>query len=214
MTSRPLGLVVEGASGASAVYVLLRNANLNLGSPLNFPGQPTDCSTARLVDLAILPRVRAAILKKFCKVIVVLDRENRNKCPGELAQEVRTQLVVRLRDGFNYRGNPPVEVVVADKMMENWLIADPQGISNHAHITQNLSGAVRNRADGLNAIQILKRAYSTGHQYHKTRDAPKLAKHVRVLNPEVRRRSRSLDKLLRVAGVATPRRHQVSAKRQ
>lgn len=197
----PLGLVVEGSSGANAVSVLLNSASIAAGSPINFPGQPVGCSVKLLVEKVILPRVQIAVLKGYSKILVILDRETRQECPGDFAQELSRQISSQLGERHSYRNHPPICVVVADIMLENWLIADPRGVRNHANIDRDIANRVGNSADGRNPLAVLNYAYGPRRFYQKTRDAPALASCVRVLEPSVRKRSKSLDKLLRTAGI-------------
>lgn len=140
------------------------------------------------------------MLAGFRKVIVVIDREQRPDCPGEFARAVREELGRQLNARFGYEDDPPLSVVCADRTLENWLVADPTGISQHAYIGRDIRRRVGTNADGLDALSIIRDAYRSGRHYHKARDAPALAAKVRVDRSDVRARSKSLNKLLREAG--------------
>ena len=141
------------------------------------------------------------VLKNVSLIIVVFDREKRERCPGICAQDMKHTIIETMRNRYNYMGSPPISVVCADRQLENWIIADPKGIFTHNYIIKDLSRAVGSKADGKDALTLLKRAYQTGRHYHKRMDAPKLACKVRTMQPDVRLRSHSLDKLLRECGV-------------
>ena len=196
-----IGLVVEGKSAIGAVPVLLRSAGLDVGRALQFPGQPVDCSVSTLVQKVLLPRVRIAVLKPYTRILVVLDRESRPDCPGDFAIRVRQEIISQLAASFGYEGQPAVLVVVANRCLENWLIADPDGLLGHSYIRRSIRTRVGASADERDAIHIINYAYPNGRVYHKTRDAAGLAAKVRVCDPDVRKRSRSLDKLLKEAGL-------------
>jgi len=199
-----VGLVVEGEAGLAAIPVLLKCTRIHLCRPIKFNGQPTECNEEifhEFIKRRIVPTVRAMILKNVANVIVVIDRETRRQCPGAFAHDIQSIISQSLIDQYEYTGHPPVSVVCADRMLENWIIADPKGILAHNYIVKDLSRAVGVKADGKDALTLLKRAYKSGCHYHKSMDAPKLAAKVNTLDPDVRFRSPSLDKLLRECGI-------------
>lgn len=194
-------MVVEGQAEYGAVPALLRKAGARPGTPIVFRGQALGCPVRVLVQRKLLSPTRAAVLRGYSKVVVILDRETRKDCPGQFAQCVLAELVRQLRSDFSYEGHPPVCVVCADRSLENWLVSDPQGLADHAYIEKDISGRVGANADGDDAVEIIKWAYRGNSRYDKRRDAPSLAAKVRVEQADVRGRSKSLDKLLREAGV-------------
>jgi len=196
-----LGLVLEGEADYAAVPVLLRRAGAAPGRGAVFKGQGVECAIPTLVQKKLVPHTRAQILKGHSKVLVIIDRETRNDCPGDFAQRVQAELVRQLDASYGYRGTPPVSVVCADRTLENWLLADPRGIRSHAYIQRDITRRAGANVDGLDALSIMRWAYGSGRAYDKTRDAAALATRVRVERREVRQRSKSLDKLLREAGV-------------
>jgi hypothetical protein len=196
-----LGLVVEGEADYGAIPLLLKTAGATVGRGMVFRGQSVGCSVEMLVRRKLLSHTRAQILKGYSKVLVIVDREDRNDCPGEFAQRVQNELVGQLQANYNYPGTPPVSVVCADRCLENWLIADPEGIGEHSYIQKDISRRVGNNADSKDAVGILHWAYGPRRFYDKSRDASQIAARVRTDRGEVRKRSKSLDKLLREACV-------------
>ena len=196
-----IGLVVEGQADYGAVPLLLRRAGATPGVPIVFRGQGVECPIPTLVQKRLLSPTRAQLVRGHSKVVVIIDREARSDCPGEFAQRVRGELVCQLEAQYGYQGSPPVSVVCADRTLENWLIADPEGVGGHSYIGRSITRRVGTNADGCDAISIIQGAYGRGRRYHKTRDAPALAARVRVERADVRQRSKSLDKLLREAHV-------------
>ena len=129
----PVGLVVEGESEVGAIPLLLRDSNIRLSRVVHFGGQPTDCPMSKFrefVERKIVPLVQATLLKQVSRVIVVVDRENRESCPGEFAQAVARTIIGTLTFRYQYAGSPPISVVCADRKLENWLIADPAGVTS------------------------------------------------------------------------------------
>lgn len=204
VTSLRVGLVVEGIADVGAIPQLLRDSGIRLTRPIWFGGQPVQCDDGKFrefVRYKIVPRVQTMVLKQVGLIIVVIDRETRDRCPGEFAQDVARTVVEEMKVQRGYAGVPPISVVCADRKLENWLIADPKGILTHSYIVKDLSRVVGSNADGKDALTLLRRAYQSGRYYHKHMDAPKLASRVRAMQAHVRLRSHSLDKLLRECGV-------------
>jgi len=148
-----------------------------------------------------LPHTAAQIMKRPSKVIVIIDREARSDCPGDFAARVHAELVSQLQASSSYQGSPPVSVICADRSLENWLVADPSGLRQHAYIVRDVRNRVGRNADSQDAVAMIKWAYGSRRSYEKARDAPRLAVKVRTFRNDVRQRSKSLDKLLREAGV-------------
>lgn len=202
--SPTIGLVVEGESEIGAIPQLLRNSGVRLSRPIKFGGQPEECNEdtfQEFIRRKIIPSVRVMVLKNVSLVVVIIDREGRAQCPGVFAQGIRQVILGTMQTRYCYTGAPPISVVCADRKLENWLIADPKGILTHNYIVKDLSRVVGSKADGKDALTLLKRAYQPGRHYQKRMDAPKLACKVRAMQPDVRLRSHSLDKLLRECGV-------------
>jgi len=197
-----LGLVVEGQADFYAIPVLLETAGIRHAKPFVLHGQAVNCDVRKLVELRIARVVQIAVLKQVSQVLVIIDRENRTQCPGAFAQEVERHINAVMTSNYAYGGSPPIRVVCADRKLENWLIADPEGLHTHNYVVRDLSRKVGANADAKDGVALLKWAYRPGRYYHKTRDAPSLAAKVNVTDSSVRRRSHSLDKLLRECGVA------------
>lgn len=202
----PIGFVVEGDSDINAIPMLLKDIRIRLSNPIHFGGQPVQCDDDKFrefVKLRIVPRVRAITLKNVRLVVVIIDRESRERCPGEFAKDIAQTIVGTMEVRYSYKGSPPISVVCADRTLENWLIADPKGIFTHNYIVKDLSSTVGVKADDKDALTLLKEAFAPGHHYHKRIHAPQLACKVRTMRSDVRHRSHSLDKLLRECGVPT-----------
>lgn len=194
-------LIVEGESEYWAIPRMLEAFSVVIGRPIIFRGQGVDCSISVLVRQKLLRPAQASILSGCGRIIVIIDLEMRADCPGAFAQKVADELRRQLRAQVSYTGVPPLSVVCANRCLENWLLADPEGIQRHNYIAKRISGRVGGNADGVDAIAVLKWAYKSGRQYDKVADAPALARSVRVTEMRVRQRSKSLDKFLREVGV-------------
>ena len=204
--STPLvGLIVEGESEIGAIPQLLRDSGARFLRPVKFNGQPTQCDDQQFrqfIQGRIVPHVRAMVLRNTSLIVVIVDREQQEQCPGAMAQDIRDTIVRTMMARYGYTGSPPISAVCADRTLENWLVADPRGILAHNNIVRDVSRAVGSNADGKDGQALLRRAYGPRQHYHKAMDAPQLASRVDAMRPDVRARSRSLDKLLRECGVA------------
>lgn len=200
-TTPLLAVLVEGESDYSAVRVLLEKAGITRIVRLKFGSQPVECSISLLVQRKLLRHIRLAKLKGADRIIVLLDREWRERCAPGLASDVCREIVRQAPLCSDPERGASLRVVCPDCCLENWLIADPEGLSSHAYIVRSIARKVGSVADSKPAIEIIKWAFRKGRSYHKARDAPALARSVDVLDPAVRRRSKSLDKFLREAGI-------------
>ena len=199
--AKPIALVVEGEAEYGALPILVRNAGGRAVNPIIFRGQFVS-AIDRLAVERIAPRVRLAMHKNVAKVVVVLDREQRSECAPEVASIVAEAVRQSLRDKYSYDGTPPVVVVCADLSMENWLLADAEGLAACRLLSRQPSVGSRTNVDGRDALRALKNACRPGRSYQKRRDAPILAERVRVTDASVRQRSRSLRKFLKEACLA------------
>ncbi len=203
--SLPVAIVVEGESAVASVPQLLRDSGVRMIQPVKFDGQPVVRNKSvfcEFVQRKIVPVVRAVSLKQVRLVLLIIDLEDRQDCPGMFADFVRQTVVNAMVKKYGYTKSPPIVVICANRKLENWLIADPEGLCSHNYVTRNFSRQVKGNADTKDAIRIINSVYPHGRSYDKFTDAPRLAACVRTMLPEVRRRSHSLDKLLRECGVA------------
>lgn len=178
----------------------MKSAGLQRFVRLKFGGKPPECPLPLLVE-HLLPYIRLAELKGAKTIIVLVDREWREQCAPALANDIAEEMVRQNPRYSTDRTGPGVRVVCPDHCLENWLIADPDAFATHAYIARKVAHKVGSKADCKPALDIIKWAFRKGLTYHKAKDAPRLAAVVRVLDPTVRRRSKSLDKFLREAGV-------------
>jgi hypothetical protein len=102
-------------------------------------------------------------------VVVLIDREERQECPGHLAASLAGQLA-----GAVFC---PVAVVIKNRTLENWLVADFDAMSGlqgrFSFTAADRNGVVPNRADGADALKMLKRA-SGKREYDKVPDAQRI----------------------------------------
>jgi len=102
-----LGLVVEGEADYATIPVLLRRAGATPGRASIFRGQGVQCDIPTLVQKRLLAHTRVQLLKGYRKILVIIDREMRQDCPGDLAQRVQAELVGQMEANYGYGGSPP-----------------------------------------------------------------------------------------------------------
>lgn len=182
---RRVAAVVEGSMEYAAVPVLLRNLGLAPSVPYNLHGQSVDESLDRYVRRAIIPAVDICLQKHPDIVLVLLDREDRDQCPGSLASMI-AKIINRQR----------VAVVIANRRIENWIIADSANVNRSKLVNNPLPRLKPAEADGRNALEMIKRAMSpTG--YKKATHGVALLARVNCIDKHVRARSASIDKFVR-----------------
>lgn len=127
------------------------------------------------------------------RVIVLLDREQQQQCPGELAE--------RLENEFNKIASVPVRVALKDRMYENWLLADLDSLRSYPARYAVDSSAQRkicpNKADSVDGLSEIKRLVKNG-DYSKTSDSDKICRKADI--EKIAANSRSFRHFLHLVG--------------
>jgi hypothetical protein len=194
-----IGLVVEGDT---EFYALPKLSGLVANCPglkaTNLGGLGSHLSAAAIAKRAV-PMVRQHFAAHRAAVVICLDREDRSERAEDLANEILRHLCEEVPQG-------PVNVVVADRAFEAWLLADAIGLHEASEFIYRprlgcfegcLGRGCRKGAAELDHL--------LGRPYVKTKDGPRLFQRVRFQQARDfgpgKRGSRSLDKLLRTLGV-------------
>jgi hypothetical protein len=127
-------------------------------------------------------------------ILILLDRETRPECPGDLARALQ-------REVQTYASSD-IEVVIKNRCFENWLLADLTALAAQP-ARFSISATVRGRvepdtADNVDGNDIVKRVVLGS--YEKVSDSCRIVKQLDVTRAG--RNSRSFRRLLRVSGVA------------
>jgi hypothetical protein len=166
-----IGIIVDGEAEYRSFPELFGKLKENpavLLSPLKADIQPY----ASVFQIASCVRSRVAILsgRGAERIVVVLDRETRDECPGEIARALASALQTVCDESATIE----LRVVVKDRMYENWLIADTDSLTRQRARFSLADGVVRqirrDKADGLDALEVLKGAVRRG-QYEKVVDS-------------------------------------------
>jgi len=128
------------------------------------------------------------------RIILLIDREDREDCPPKLAAEIA--------EALERRGESGISVVVKDRALENWLVADPDcfaALPARFRPGKSFARSVSpNRADSVrDAAALLDRA-AIGPGYHKRHDPPRILEAIDVATAA--KNSRSFRRFLRVIG--------------
>ncbi|MEV8358496.1 DUF4276 family protein [Microbacterium sp. NPDC076895] len=141
------------------------------------------------------PLLRQAHARKVDLFVLVIDREQQARTPGELARALKSQL-----DSLS-PGLFRIEVVYKDRTFENWLIADLDALRKQRARYEVSDALVRqvepDKADMVKALDLLKKA-ARGKQYDKIDDGQKIANRLDLM--AAARHSRSFRHLLHILG--------------
>jgi len=195
-----IGLITEGEAEYYALPLLHRE---NLVprcpplKPLSLGGIGGEASP-RAIAARVKPKVLEHWARGVNRVLVCVDRELRDDCPGRFAHSVLRELDQVL--AARRRPECSVRVVVADRAFEAWLLADAAGLHTRG-VFQRRPGfaSFEGKLGARNRRGVVELESLLGRPYEKLVDAAKIFRKVRFAN--ARMRSRSLHKLLRELGV-------------
>ena len=202
-----IGLLVDGR----AEYYGLPHVLPRLGSPHQILS-PLVCdiqpfASPAQMALAASKRFPILLAKGAESIVVLIDKETRPDCTGELAQAVEREARVRLKD---FSATVKLQVVLKVVMFENWLVADPEALGGLPGLFENVTRiekqTANGRADAVDALGLLK-ACSRQRAYDKVEGAVAICK--RLDPTRAAENSRSFRKFLKVLGGSqkAPRRH-------
>jgi len=118
-----------------------------------------------------------AMRQRYTKIICVTDREARPQGATSFAAEVRSALIHLIESDTHYSHGDVEEklaVCVPDRMFENWIIADIEGIKQCEDLVE--SSARQAGFDGKNGTRVLKSIMKV--PYKKIQHGPALFKRV------------------------------------
>lgn len=157
------------------------------------------CVSAKCYVEHALPTIRVALSDRFAKVICVLDREQRAQHASTFAGEIRKLLISALvanKIGKESDLNNAIFVCVADRMFENWIVADVAGLRMHQR-TLIQANAKQKNYEGQSGTTALKRIMAV--EYCKCTHAPLLFRSIRF--PNARQNSVSFDSFCRAVAL-------------
>lgn len=192
-----IGFIVDGEAEYRSLPSLLRQIERESQHVLLNP------LLAKIQPLAHVPRIVAAVApaikilrgKHAQKIIILIDRENREVCPGAWAEEITHALTAK----YGHDRKAVFGVVIKDACYENWLVADPSVFTKLPKRFSLSDTAIRkiqpNKADRIDAQKLIKDA-ARGDAYHKVADARQMMALADILG--IAANSRSFRRFLRM----------------
>ena len=198
-----IGILVEGEGefhGFPHLILRLSSQHTILPRPWFYNKiQPQD--TPAQIAYSASKKFSILLAKGVTLIVIVIDKESRSECTGELAAAIEKEAKKRLA---SFTDSADVRVVLKVTKLENWLVADPQALRELKGLFENverIEKQVTGRADSVDAHALLKTC-SRKQSYDKKAGAIEICK---KLDPErARRNSRSFRKLLKTLGCAEP----------
>ncbi len=189
-----VGIVVDGDAESQALKLLTRKIKfdgLNIIDPVYANMQPK--STPAQIARSSLSTIKILLNKGAELVVVLIDREDRTECPGELAKIIEQSLLKV--------GQVKVKVVIKNVKFENWLVADLDAIKalrNRFNVTEKFINLIKpNKADNIqNAENTINEICIGKQRYHKRDDPVKIMTKAKPEN--IAMNSRSFRRFLRV----------------
>lgn len=190
-----IGIVVDGDSEYRSLPAILSRIRRPCGH--DFLG-PTVMRASPLAPIGVLGKACSSPIRVLAgrgahRIVVVLDRETRDECPGDFASQVANEAAQA--SGFG-----ALSVAVKNRKYENWLIADIDALRRQrARFTVSLRQEARVRPDKADsvsdAVEYL-RSCALGRSYDKVADSVRIT---RLIDPmEMARNSRSFRRFLRL----------------
>lgn len=196
-----VGIVTDGRAEAVALKGLLKRleSDHQILPTAAYADMQPKASPGQIARSA-LSRVNILTKSKGVgRVVIIIDRENRDDCPLQFAKSIW--------DALSEMTKTDVAVVVKNKQFENWLIAAPECLAQiraRFKVTRHFRGTVSpDKADCIHAPEQLLNQIAKGKKYHKNKDACQIMKLVDPM--EIASNSRSFRRFLRALGNATYR---------
>ncbi len=123
--------------------------------------------------------VNLALNSNYLHIFCILDREKRTITAAKLTEQIRTELISIIQKNSKISHDEldrKIKIVVADRMMENWIIADVEGIKEKHDLIKDT--AIQQKYDGMSGVNVLKGFMKIN--YHKVQHAPILLKAISI----------------------------------
>lgn len=187
-----VGLVVDGVSEYRSIGFVCDKVRPHCPQPFLRPVMASvdPMAPAPAIARALKDRIQDLDARGASLIVILLDRESRPECPGDLAQAIEHSIGTYT--------DARICVVLKDRMYENWLVSDIGALQRQTsrfRIPASRRGQVApNKADTVDALAILKSA-SIVKSYDKVLDSQRI---MRIADPSaIARNSRSFRRFLR-----------------
>lgn len=187
-----IGIIVDGDAEMKAFQCLTRRIKIQgvqLLKPIHADMQPK--ATAGQIAKAAEDKLGLLHARRADRIIVLIDRENRQACPGQWKDEIERAI--------SKLGYSQVRVVIKNRKFENWLIADVR-VFEKLRARYQVTGILiaPDKADDVEDAEKLLNKIAVKVEYRKGRDAAQITALQDYL--EVGRNSRSFRRFLRLIG--------------
>ena len=190
-----IGMVVDGDSEYGAMGQVCDKIRGDCGHAFLKPIKATidPMAPAAAIARMVKERVLATEARGANVVVILLERETRHKCPGNLAAAIR--------ESVEAYSASRICVVLKDRKFENWLVADIRSVAAMRARFDITPGRIRqvehDRADNIDAHGLLRKA-AKGDSYDKVLDSRRILD--RADPVQMAANSRSFRRFLRCVG--------------
>ena len=148
-------------------------------------------------EICISPKVMKHVEASFrvnpIKIILLFDREDAEIYPDQYELKVRKRIIKELgHHSFEWN---KFSVICVNHCFENWLLADLNVFKSKLFV-RNLSNQVKSKSDCNPAQKIIKESMDI--KFIKVKHSLELSRFIDLSKPDIRKRSPSLDKFLRI----------------
>jgi hypothetical protein len=192
---KTVGIVTEGRGEVVALPLLYSQlekvGSVRLINPIFADVDPL--APIALLCKGLSPRIKQAGSRGADRVIVLLDSEKNNICPGERAAEICRCLSGMVEE--------EVAIVLKHTCFENWLVADMSPFFAQPALFPEVARMKisAGSADVANGKRVIQSALGSRRFYSKMDHPCKILKGANV--EAMRRQSRSFDKFVRTLAV-------------
>jgi len=189
-----IAIITEGVSEYRSIPLLYPQLNRRSGNRIvaTMRVNVSPLAPDKVIAHKCAPLLVAAKAKSAERVVVLLDREQRDECAGDIASSLEFAISAR-------SPGPIICVVLKDRTYENWLLADVDALAaqpGRFRLTQGLVKAVQpDRADSCTGIQLLGKA-AIKVPYSKVEDSVRICRKMDL--GRASQHSRSLRRFLRI----------------
>jgi hypothetical protein len=142
----------------------------------------------------VVPLVFAMLTNAPDKIVIVLDREDRDECPADLA--TMGLEVITTHCGYCL-GDCTIAVVISNRKFESLLFADYAAVDSLPILKHPISHTFSATTDATSVVTWITPALEEGCAFDKVQHGAILAKRMNLDDPRVQQRSRSLRKLIK-----------------
>jgi hypothetical protein len=193
-----IGIIGEGDTEYACLPTMVSKLGHTVVGNHNLCGIGANYPTESLFAKKIYPYVRGLSIKSMQsrpdRVVIVLDRENRTECSGEIAA---AGLKILERELSKENLIMPISVVVANRQFECWLLADTTALDGSPLFKDVLSSQIGPTIDEINVLGIIRANLRPSCGWDKPRYGKALAQKLDLTSPEVLSASRSLRKFVK-----------------